>query len=345
MIDIQALIRPNVRGLKPYSSARDEFKGNASVWLDANENPVNNGLNRYPDPLQLELKKRIEVLKGVPAANIFLGNGSDEAIDLLFRAFCQPGIDKVIICPPTYGMYQVSAGINDVEALSVPLNHDFQLDMPQLLPLLAQPSVKMVFVCSPNNPTGNSIRTSDVILLAESFHGLVVVDEAYIDFSEQRSFSQEIKHHPNIVVLQTFSKAWGMAGIRLGMAFAHKEVIEVMNRIKPPYNVNVLTQRVALKKLQDTERFKQEVGMVLSEREMLRQELALLPIVTHIFPSDANFLLVRFNESRKVYEHLASKGVVVRDRASVAEGCLRITVGKAPKENRKLLKQLTTFKP
>jgi histidinol-phosphate aminotransferase len=294
MIDIQALIRPNVRGLKPYSSARDEFKGNASVWLDANENPVNNRLNRYPDPLQLELKKRIEVLKGVPAANIFLGNGSDEAIDLLFRAFCQPGIDKVIICPPTYGMYQVSAGINDVEALSVPLNQDFQLDMPQLLPLLAQPSVKMVFVCSPNNPTGNSIRTSDVILLAESFHGLVVVDEAYIDFSEQHSFSQEIKHHPNIVVLQTFSKAWGMAGIRLGMAFAHKEVIEVMNRIKPPYNVNVLTQRVALKKLQDTERFKQEVGMVLSEREMLRQELALLPIVTHIFPSDANFLLVRF---------------------------------------------------
>jgi histidinol-phosphate aminotransferase len=339
MIDIQALIRPNVRGLKPYSSARDEFKGNASVWLDANENPVNNRLNRYPDPLQLELKKRIEALKGVPAANIFLGNGSDEAIDLLFRAFCQPGIDKVIICPPTYGMYQVSAGINDVEALSVPLNQDFQLDMPQLLPLLAQPAVKMVFVCSPNNPTGNSIRTSDVILLAESFHGLVVVDEAYIDFSEQRSFSQEIKHHPNIVVLQTFSKAWGMAGIRLGMAFAHKEVIEVMNRIKPPYNVNVLTQRVALKKLQDTERFKQEVRMVLLERELLRQELSLLPIVTHIFPSDANFLLVRFIESRRVYEHLAAKGVVVRDRASVAEGCLRITIGTRT-ENRKLLKHL-----
>jgi histidinol-phosphate aminotransferase len=342
MIDFQALIRPNVRGLKPYSSARDEFKGNASVWLDANENPVNNRLNRYPDPLQLELKKRIEVLKGVPAANIFLGNGSDEAIDLLFRAFCQPGIDKVIICPPTYGMYQVSAGINDVEALSVPLDKAFQLDMPRLLPLLVGP-VKMVFVCSPNNPTGNSIRTLDVILLAESFHGLVVVDEAYIDFSEQRRFSQEIKHHPNIVVLQTFSKAWGMAGIRLGMAFAHAEVIEVMNRVKPPYNVNVLTQRVALKKLQDTERFKQEVGMVLSERELLRQELSLLPIVTHIFPSDANFLLVRFIESRRVYEHLAAKGVVVRDRGSVAEGCLRITVG-TPQENRKLLKHLKTFK-
>ncbi len=339
MVDIQKLIRPNVRNLKPYSSARDEFKGSASVWLDANENPNNNGLNRYPDPLQKKLKARISELKNVPAENIFLGNGSDEAIDLLFRGFCEPGKDKALICSPTYGMYQVSADINDVEVIDVPLTQDWQLNTEGIQKHFADPNIKLLFICSPNNPTGNCMDRKDVLSLASKFNGLVVIDEAYIDFAEQKSFTKELGNHNNLVVLQTLSKAWGLAGIRLGMAFANEEVIEVLNRIKPPYNVNQLTQEVALKELIDEAGFKNEVEVILTERTRLTNELSQLINVLHIYPSDANFLLVKFRQPKVVYDALTEKGIVVRDRSKVAEGCLRITVGTS-EENARLLREL-----
>lgn len=339
MVDIQSLVRKNVRNLKPYSSARDEFKGSASVWLDANENPNNNGLNRYPDPLQKKLKARISEPKNVPAKNIFLGNGSDEAIDLLFRGFCEPGRDKALICSPTYGMYQVSADINDVEVIDVPLTSDWQLNTEGIRKHFTDPALKLIFICSPNNPTGNSMNREGVFALVSAFSGLVVIDEAYIDFSGQESLTAELENHNNLVVLQTLSKAWGLAGIRLGMAFANTEVIEVLNRIKPPYNVNQLTQKVALKELADETGFKKEVQAILSERTRLAKELSQLKNVLHIYPSDANFLLVKFTEPKVVYDALTEKGIVVRDRSKVAEGCLRITVG-TEEENSILLKEL-----
>jgi len=339
MIDIQKLIRPNVRNLKPYSSARDEFKGSASVWLDANENPNNNGLNRYPDPLQKKLKARISELKNVPAENIFLGNGSDEAIDLLFRGFCEPGKDKILICSPTYGMYQVSAAINDVKVIDVPLGADWQLNMEGIRKHFADPNLKLIFICSPNNPTGNSMQKEDVLALVSAFKGLVIIDEAYIDFSEAKSLSSELEQSNNLVILQTLSKGWGLAGIRLGMAFANEEVIEVLNRIKPPYNVNQLTQEVALKELADETGFKNELEEILSERTRLIKELSQLKNVLHIYPSDANFLLVKFTEPKVVYDALTEKSIVVRDRSKVAEGCLRITVG-TEGENSQLINEL-----
>lgn len=339
MVDIQKLIRPNVRNLKPYSSARDEFKGAASIWLDANENPNNTGLNRYPDPLQWKLKARISELKNVPKENIFLGNGSDEAIDLLFRAFCEPGKDKAMICSPTYGMYQVSADINNVEILDVPLTADWQLNLEAIESQFSDSSIKLLFICSPNNPTGNCMDPKDVLSLASNFNGLVVVDEAYTDFAEQESFKNELENHNNLVILQTLSKAWGLAGIRLGMAFASTEIIEVLNRIKPPYNVNQLTQEVALKRLNDVAAFQRELEVILLERKRLKTELAELENVLTIYPSDANFLLVKFTEPKAVYEALTDQGIVIRDRSKVAEGCLRITVG-TPEENTQLLAEL-----
>lgn len=339
MLDIQKLIRPNVRNLKPYSSARDEFKGSASVWLDANENPNNNGLNRYPDPLQWKLKARISELKNIPKENIFLGNGSDEAIDLLFRAFCEPGKDKALICSPTYGMYQVSADINNVEILDVPLTADWQLNLETIESQFSDASIKLLFICSPNNPTGNCMDPKDVLSFASNFNGLVVVDEAYIDFAEQESFTNELQNHSNLVVLQTLSKAWGLAGIRLGMAFASIEVIDVLNRIKPPYNVNQLTQEKALEKLADEAGFQKEMEAIISERERLREELSKLQNVLRVFPTDANFLLVKFTEPKAVYDALVSKGIVVRDRSKVAYGCLRITVG-TEGENAQLINEL-----
>jgi histidinol-phosphate aminotransferase len=344
MVDIHKLIRPNLRNLKPYSSARDEFKGSASVWLDANENPNNNGLNRYPDPLQKKLKARISELKKIPSENIFLGNGSDEAIDLLFRAFCQPGKDKALICSPTYGMYQVSADINDVEVLDVPLDSVWQLDPETIRAHFSYSKLKLIFICSPNNPTGNSMKKEDVLSIVSGFNGLVVIDEAYIDFSEDESFTNELHNHNNLVILQTLSKAWGLAGIRLGMAFANEQVIEVMNRIKPPYNINQLTQEVALKELEDEVGFKKEVDSILSERKRLKQELSKLKNVLNIYPSDANFLLVKFTEPKAVYDALTEKGIVVRDRSKVAEGCLRITVG-IKEENTQLLAELKKLEP
>ncbi|MCF8275135.1 MAG: histidinol-phosphate transaminase [Flavobacteriales bacterium] len=339
MVDIQKLIRPNVRNLKPYSSARDEFKGSASVWLDANENPNDNGLNRYPDPLQKKLKARISELKNISAENIFLGNGSDEAIDLLFRGFCEPGNDKALICSPTYGMYQVSADINDVEVIDVLLTSDWQLNMEGIQKHFSDSNLKLIFICSPNNPTGNSMNREDVLALISAFNGLVVIDEAYIDFSKEESFTKELGSFNNLVILQTLSKAWGLAGIRLGMALANTEVIDVLNRIKPPYNVNQLTQEVALKELADEASFKNEVEAILAERTRLTKELSRLKNVLHIYPSDANFLLVKFTEPKAVYDALTEKRIVVRDRSKVAEGCLRITVGTS-EENSQLINEL-----
>lgn len=339
MVDIQSLIRKNVRNLKPYSSARDEFKGTASVWLDANENPNNNGLNRYPDPLQKKLKSRISELKNVPSGNIFLGNGSDEAIDLLFRGFCEPGKDKVLICSPTYGMYQVSADINDVEVVDVPLASDWQLNVEGIRKHFADSNLKLLFICSPNNPTGNNMKREDVLALVSTFSGLVVIDEAYIDFAEAATLTSELDNFNNLVVLQTLSKAWGLAGIRLGIAFANEEVIEVLNRIKPPYNVNQLTQDVALKELADETAFKKKVETLLSERNRLTDALSQLKNVVTIYPSDANFLLVKFTEAKKTYNALTEKGIVVRDRSKVADGCLRITVG-TKAENDILLREI-----
>jgi len=339
MVDIQSLVRRNVRNLKPYSSARDEFKGAASVWLDANENPNNNGLNRYPDPLQKKLKERICELKGVTTQNVFLGNGSDEAIDLLFRGFCDPGNDKALICSPTYGMYQVCADINDVKVIDVPLTGDFQLDIPSIRKHFSDPNLKLIFICSPNNPTANSMKREDMLKLFSEFNGLVIIDEAYIDFAEEKSLTAELGKFNNLIVLQTLSKAWGLAGIRLGMAFANEEVIDVLNRIKPPYNVNQLTQEVALKELADEVKFKIVVEAILSERKRLKNELQQLKNVLGIYPSDSNFLLVRFTDPKAIYDVLSSKGIVVRDRSKVAEGCLRITVG-TEKENSLLLKEI-----
>ena len=339
MVDVQQLIRPSVRNLKPYSSARNEFQGSASVWLDANENPNNTGLNRYPDPLQWKLKTRISELKDVPKENVFLGNGSDEAIDLLFRAFCESGRDKILICSPTYGMYHVSADINNVEVIDVPLTADWQLDIPEIQSAINDSNLKLIFICSPNNPTGNSMNRNDVLEIASKFNGLVVIDEAYIDFAAEESFSSKLETSNNLVILQTLSKAWGLAGIRLGMAFAQTEIIDVLNRIKPPYNVNQLTQETALKKLVDLDKFQAEVKMILSERKRLEVELNLLTNVVAVYPSDANFLLVKFTQPKVVYDSLTTKGIVVRDRSNVAEGCLRITVGTA-NENTLLLQVL-----
>ncbi|MDA9120513.1 histidinol-phosphate transaminase [Flavobacteriales bacterium] len=344
MVDVQSLIRKNVRNLKPYSSARDEFKGTASVWLDANENPNNNGLNRYPDPLQKKLKERISKLKSVPTKNIFLGNGSDEAIDLLFRGFCEPGKDKALICSPTYGMYQVSADINDVEVIDVPLTSDWQLNTKSIQKHFGEPNLKLIFICSPNNPTGNCMNREDIIALVSEFNGLVVIDEAYIDFAVAESLTSELDKFNNLVVLQTLSKAWGLAGIRLGIAFANEIVIDVLNRIKPPYNVNQLTQEVALKELADEAKFKTGVAAILSESKRLQNELQLLKNVLEMHPSYANFLLVRFVDPKEIYHVLSTKGIVVRDRSNVAEGCLRITVG-TEKENALLIEELKKLEP
>jgi histidinol-phosphate aminotransferase len=343
MSDINRLVRNNIRSLVPYSSARDEYKGEDAVFLDANENPFNNPLNRYPDPHQLKLKQKIASIKNVPAECIFLGNGSDEAIDLLIRAFCEPGIDNIISIKPTYGMYKVCADINNVEFREVLLNRDFQPDTEALLKLIDNHS-KLMFLCSPNNPTSNSFNRSDLLLLIKEFPGLVIIDEAYIDFSTSGTFSTVLNNYSNLVILQTFSKAWGMAGIRLGMAFARKEIIDFLNHIKYPYNINVLTQRTALEHLSDTQKKDQWIKLILDQRKYLRKELAKFPMVKHILPSDANFLMVRFDNPQEVFSYLVGKKIIVRDRSKVTlcEGYLRITVG-SEEENTMLIKALKQY--
>jgi histidinol-phosphate aminotransferase len=343
MFDINAIIRKNIRSLVPYSSARDEYKGEDAVFLDANENPYNTPLNRYPDPHQVKLKNRISAIKHVPSENIFLGNGSDEAIDLLIRAFCEPGIDNIISIRPTYGMYRVCAEINQVEFREALLNHEYQADTRALLDL-ADDQSKLMFLCSPNNPTSNSLNRNDLLLLAGNFSGLVIVDEAYIDFSTSCSLVTELTRFPNLVILQTFSKAWGMAGIRLGMAFASREIITIMNHIKYPYNVNVLTQRTALDHLVSTSEKDKWIGMILEQRKWLQKELMQFSMVRNILPSDANFLMVQFDSPQEVFTYLIGKKIIVRDRSKVdlCKGCLRITIG-SPEENSMLIRALKEY--
>jgi histidinol-phosphate aminotransferase len=344
MKPIKQLLRKNIEALTPYSSARDEFSGSASVFLDANENPYDTGYNRYPDPYQQEVKKRIAEIKGVQAGQIFLGNGSDEPIDLLFRAFCNPGIDNVVAIEPSYGMYTVSAGINDVEVKKVLLTENFELDSQKLLNA-ANEKTKLVFLCSPNNPSGNLLSKTEMINILGNFNGLVVVDEAYIDFAPGESLLPELEKYPNLVILQTFSKAWGLAGIRLGMAFASPEIIDILNKIKYPYNINQLTQERVMQSLQKAEEKESWVKTIIAEREKLAKELRKLPFAQKIYPSDANFLLVKMEGAREKFEHLMNEGVIVRDRSKVTlcENSLRITVG-SPEENRELLKKLESLK-
>jgi histidinol-phosphate aminotransferase len=346
--NLQNLLRENIKNLTPYSSARDEFQGEASIYLDANENaygsPLPNSYNRYPDPLQLEVKRKITAIKGVPPRNIFLGNGSDEAIDILFRSFCRPGIDNVILVPPTYGMYQVSANINDVAVKNIPLTLEYQLNLEGIAEAI-DTNTKLIFICSPNNPTGNSINREDVETLLANFDGIVVVDEAYINYSRQKSFIQELTEYGNLVVLQTLSKAWGLAGLRIGMAFASEEIIEVFNRVKPPYNINEASQQLALQALDNIEQVNLWIKETLLERDKLVLGLKNFSFVIDIYPSDANFILVKTASPKAIYQFLVEKGIIVRDRSKVelCEGCLRITVG-TPTENEQLLNTLKDFK-
>lgn len=339
--NIQNLVRPNILKMSPYSSARSEFKGQADVFLDANENPFNTGYNRYPDPLQKELKQRIFEIKGIAPKHIFLGNGSDEAIDLLFRIFCTAGQDHIITLPPTYGMYQVSAAISDIPIKSVPLTADFQPDVAAILEQTDEAS-KLLFLCSPNNPTGNSFDLNLIEKLIQSFPGIVVVDEAYIDFAGQVSCLSLLEQYDNLVVLQTFSKAWGLAGIRLGMAFASEEIIGLFNKVKPPYNVNQLTQSTALKALEDVTEQTRWVTAILEQRAILRAALEGFSFVEKVYPSDANFLLVKVTDPNLLYQHLVEQKIIVRNRSTVllCEGCLRITVG-LEVENQRLLRSLS----
>lgn len=347
MPDISLLLRNNIRKLIPYSSARDEFSGVAKVFLDANENslgsPIPEQYNRYPDPHQKMIKELLSGIKGVPRKNIFLGNGSDECIDLLYRAFCNPGKDNTIINPPTYGMYEVSAEINDVEVRKAMLTADFQPDLEKMAALVDE-NTKIIWLCSPNNPTGNAFHYQSIEMILNNFNGLVVIDEAYINFSRQQSFVRELTEYPNLVILQTLSKAWGLAGLRVGMAFASEAIVEVLNKIKPPYNISQPTQDLLLKALKETSHVNEKIREIVTMRGLLANDLAQLPSVRKVYPSDANFLLVKIDNAKVVYESLLTRGIVVRDRSKIVlcDDCLRITVGKKV-ENEELLQALSTI--
>ena len=337
-IDIKNLVRKNILNLQPYSSARDEFEGENGIFLDANENPFGE-LNRYPDPYQLKIKQKLSELNQIPSENIFLGNGSDEVIDLAFRIFCEPKKDKVLTFSPTYGMYEVSANINDVELINLELNEDFQIDLETLKPYFEDENLKIIFICSPNNPTGNSIKNIKYIL--ENFNGIVFIDEAYIDFSPEESFRNQIKNYPNIIVSQTFSKAWGMASVRVGIAYASKKIIKFYNKVKPPYNISQLNQDAIIKTLNDEKinQVSENIKIILEEKKSLIQNLKKLNLVKTIFPSDANFVLIAVDNADLVYQELVNQNVIIRNRNSVIKNCLRITVG-SPEENQKLIETL-----
>lgn len=344
MKKLQELTRPNIWNLKPYSSARDEYKGiSASVFLDANENPYNSPVNRYPDPLQHEVKAWLSELKQVRPEQIFLGNGSDEAIDLVFRAFCEPGHDNVVAIDPTYGMYQVAADVNNVEYRKVLLNPDFSFSADALLAATDE-HTKLIFLCSPNNPTGNELPHAEVLKVIQQFEGLVILDEAYNDFSAQPSMLSVLNDHPNLIVLQTFSKAWGSAAIRLGMAYASPEIIGLLSKIKYPYNVNSLTQQAGLERLRKYDETERWIETLIKEREVLMQNFGRLRCVEKIFPSDANFFLARVTDAVKIYNYLVGRGIIVRNRHNIAlcGNCLRITVG-TPGENKALIEALESF--
>ena len=344
MRPFEELVRPNIRALKPYSTARDEYAGGAiTTWLDANESPYDNGLNRYPDPHQRELKRRIAALKGVREGQIFLGNGSDEAIDLAYRIFCRPGADNAVSIAPTYGMYRVAADTNDVELREMALGADFSLPTDALL-AAADERTKLLWLCSPNNPTGNAFPTGEIERLLRTFDGMVVLDEAYIDFAAGTGFLPRLDAFPNLIILQTLSKAWGMAGIRLGMAFAAEPVAELFARVKYPYNINGPTQQTVAERLSAD--IAPQVAELRSERERMAQALAACPAVERVYPSDANFLLVRAAAPDRLYDALIAAGVIVRNRSRIpgCEGCLRITIGR-PEENDRMLQTVQTFRP
>jgi len=348
-IDINKLLRKNIKDLIPYSSARNEYKAEGGIFLDANEISMEgketNDLNRYPDPLQLKLKDKLSKIKGISSDRIFIGNGSDEAIDILIRAFCEPGKDEVIICPPTYGMYEVAANINNIKITKAPLTAElFQLDIKNILRSISK-NTKLMFLCCPNNPSGNGVKWKDIKSLLEKFNGLVIVDEAYIDFASYGSLIPELKNYPNLVILQTLSKAWALAGIRVGLAFASKEIISVFNKIKSPYNVNSVSQEIAIKALTDQKTIKAWIKKIISEREKLSIGLLNFEFIVKVYPSETNFLLVKTTNALKLYNFLLDNKIIVRNRSTVSlcEECLRITVG-TRKENNVLLSTLKKYK-
>jgi histidinol-phosphate aminotransferase len=330
--ELDKLVRPNIKTLKPYSSAKDEYTGDAKILLDANENslgsPLTKWYNRYPDPYQQKLKEKLAFVKQIAANQIFIGNGSDECIDILFRTFCEPGKDNIIICPPTYPMYEVSANINDVQVQNAPLLSDYQLNLAHIEQLVND-QTKIIWICSPNNPTGNSLDRIDIETILNHFNGIVVVDEAYINFSKQKSFVQSLIDYPNLVVLQTLSKAWGLAGLRLGMCFASPQIIGYLNKVKAPYNINIVTQELALQALEEVGQVNDMIKLLVDMRIALAQVIASMPHVIQVFPSDTNFILVKIPKARQLYEYLLSQGIIVRDRSALelCEDSLRITVG------------------
>ena len=345
-MSIQHLIRPSIKALKPYSSARDEFKGNKDnlIFLDANENPFENGVNRYPDPQQSKLKVLISEIKGIPTEHILLGNGSDEVLDLLIRMFCEPNKDNIIILPPTYGMYEVLANINAVETLKINLlSESFQPETKTILDT-ANTNSKLLFLCSPNNPTGNSFEESTIEFLLKTFKGIVVIDEAYIDFSIEKSWLSRLKEFPNLVVTQTLSKAFGMAGIRLGMCFASAEIIATLNKIKPPYNINELTQNKAIEGLRKMSLVEEQISYLLKERQALIEGLETVDFIEKIYPSDANFVMIKVDDANKRYQQLIDNGIVIRNRTTqpLCEDCLRLTIG-TPEENKRLIENFKTL--
>ncbi len=346
--DLDKLVRKNIQELKRYSSARSEYSGTASVFLDANENsfgsPLPENFNRYPDPLQWQLKQELSKIKGLPPQNIFIGNGSDEVIDLAFRIFCNPGKDSVIVCPPTYGMYCVSANINDVSIKQAMLTDDFQLNVDAVLNA-ADTNTKLLFICSPNNPTGNDMNRVDIETLINNFAGIVIIDEAYINYSRQKSFIQELTEYENLVVMQTLSKAWGLAALRLGLAFASEKVIDLFNKVKPPYNINKASQQLGIEALRSINHVNENIKITVVERDILQNDLRQFDFINKIYPSDSNFILIKTNNANNLYQYLSSKEIIVRNRSKepLCENCLRVTVG-TPAENKILIEALKNYK-
>lgn len=351
--DLNKIVRENIKKLVPYSSARDEYKAKEGIFLDANENAFGSPIkeddsipyNRYPDPHQIAVKNKLSRLKDLPSENIFIGNGSDEAIDILYRIFCNPGIDNAIICPPTYGMYEVSAHVNDVQIIKVPLIAEtFQLDTTTILSVINE-NTKLIFICCPNNPTANGVAWDAIKTILETFNGIVLVDEAYIDFASYNSLISKLPDYPNLVIIQTLSKAWGMAGLRVGLAFASSEIISIFNKVKPPYNVNVASQQLAFKALDNAEQVKTWVKEIVIQREQVVNTITTLPFVLKVYPSEANFILVKVTDAKKIYNYLVRNFIVIRDRSKIelCEGCLRITIG-TPAENNQLLETLKKYK-
>lgn len=340
MILIKNIVRPNILKLKPYSSARDEFTGKEGIFLDANENPFGE-LNRYPDPYQKELKEKLAALKEVNTNTIFIGNGSDEVIDLAFRIFCRPGFNKALTFSPTYGMYDVSAAINDVELLKLPLNQDFQIDLEKVKPYLNDELITLLFICSPNNPTGNLINKEDIAYILNNFKGIVIVDEAYIDFAEADSLLGLLHQYNNLIISQTFSKAWGLAAARVGTAYSNKEIIQLYNKVKAPYTISEINQKAAIKALENYTTYKQHVKLILDEKERLKTELQQISLVKKIYPSDANFLLVEVDDANQRYTQLVNQQIITRNRNMQVPNCLRISVG-TKEENDKLIHALKT---